>query len=95
MTSLYNVTLEDERDLASVNARSRREEAIALELKGQRIAADIFRLAARMYDDSARFWEQERRRLEALLHVATGASTDPEPLADGSGPRVRRKTSAH
>ena len=62
MTSIayrYNVRLDRERDLAMENARERRAQARILEAAGQRIAADFLRAAARMYDDSALYWDQE------------------------------------
>jgi len=56
---LYNVRLDHEREVSELKARVWRERARGLELTGQRLAADILRAAARVCDDSARYWELE------------------------------------
>jgi len=72
---LYNVRLEHERELSELKARAWRERARGLELAGQRLAADILRAAARVCDDSARYWELE-------IRIQRGRATSPSVVGD-------------
>jgi hypothetical protein len=62
---LYNVQFDHERDRALENARARRAEAQVLTEAGNQRAAAVFLAAARIYDGSAQYWEEESRILRA------------------------------
>jgi hypothetical protein len=80
-TYLYNVRLEHEREVSELKARAWRERARGLELTGQRLAADILRAAARVCDDSARYWELEiRSQRERAISTSDGGAA---PSHDG------------
>jgi hypothetical protein len=89
VSHLYGLRLDHERELALANARTRRHEARVLELAGDQHAAEILRLAARIYDDSARFWEQELQIFgrEQLLSRERVVLTQPTALPGGASDR--------
>ena len=60
----YSIRLDYELQVARQNAHARFEQACALTAAGQHLAADVYLLAARMYQDSARYWEEELRVLQ-------------------------------
>lgn len=68
------VRLASERDLARQKARDRREEARVLEAAGNSPAAAVLRAAARMYEDSVEYWEEE-----LMLSQRPGAQGHPSP----------------
>jgi hypothetical protein len=58
----YSIQLDHELHVARWNARARLEEARVRAAAGEQLVADILLVAARMYEDSAQYWEEELRR---------------------------------
>jgi hypothetical protein len=77
---LYGVQLDRERDLALQNARAMTEESRVLADAGQRRAADVLLAAARVYQESAVYWERELQH----LHGAGKHETRPDDTRDAS-----------
>lgn len=64
---LYNVRFDHELECALENARARRAEAAVLTAAGQHHAADILLATAQVCEDSAEYWGEEIRILEAKM----------------------------
>lgn len=64
---LYNVRFDHELERALENARARRAEALVLTAAGNQRAADVLLAAAQVCDDSAEFWGEEIRILQAKM----------------------------
>lgn len=60
----YSIRFDHELNVARHNAHARLEQARTLAAAGHRLPADILFAAARMYEDSAQYWEEELRHLE-------------------------------
>jgi hypothetical protein len=64
---LYNVRFDHERNRALENARTRRAEAQVLATAGDHRAADVLLAAAHVCEDSAEYWDEEIRILQAKM----------------------------